>query len=508
MEKNKSKKRFLAGLFSVTAACCTPFLFAGCSENGKVDENAQSVFITGIEKATANSDGSTNFIVSYSNGKSSIITLENNNQTTNTITIDELFNKYKETNTEASFEDFVAKYLSIPKDNRQVINDCLNSCLKIYTEYTTTTISGDGFFSPYQQQKTVSRSCGSGVIYYMQKSENPDENYSYVITNYHVIYNMQANEDNNKSSPSGANKFARRIVGYLYGSEDTPTQDTTGTDGYPTYDYGNYGIEFEYIGGSITHDIAILKTNTSNLLRINGNAKAVEFADNYQVGETAIAIGNPENEGISVTEGVVSVDNEFIQLSIDNTVRNYRSIRMDTSIYGGSSGGGLFNTEGKLIGITNAGNGDDQNINYAVPVDIVRAVSSNIMRNYHSSNKTTPVTVTKITLGITLQDDMQSKYIYDPEEKQCKIVDTSIIESIVENSIAQNNLNLKVGDKIKAIVINDVTTKFDRYFEIGDAILYIKANDVISFVIERENEDGQFEQMTTPSYTVLPSDLN
>jgi len=205
---------------------------------------------------------------------------------------------------------------------------------------------------------------------------------------------------------------------------------------------------------------------------------------------------------------VVSVDNEFIQLSIDNTVRNYRSIRMDTSIYGGSSGGGLFNTGGKLIGITNAGNGNDQNINYAVPVDIVRAVASNLMRNYINSNQTAPVTVTKITLGITLQDDMQSKYIYDPEEKQCKIVDTSIIESIVENSIAQNNLNLKVGDKIKAIVINDVTTKFDRYFEIGDAILYIKANDVISFVIERENEDGQFEQMTTPSYTVLPSDLN
>ena len=43
----------------------------------------------------------------------------------------------------------------------------------------------------------------------------------------------------------------------------------------------------------------------------------VTFADGYSVGETAIAIGNSEGMGISVTKGIVSVDNEIIELDLE-----------------------------------------------------------------------------------------------------------------------------------------------------------------------------------------------
>ncbi len=135
------------------------------------------------------------------------------------------------------------------------------------------------------------------------------------------------------------------------------------------------------MGGTITCDLAVIRAKTQDVFNINPNVTEITFADSYTVGETAIAIGNSENEGISVTKGIVSVDNEYINYAIDNNIRSYRSMRIDTAIYGGNSGGGLFNKKGELIGITNAGDGTDQNINYAIPLNIVRPVIENIMFN-------------------------------------------------------------------------------------------------------------------------------
>ena len=206
------------------------------------------------------------------------------------------------------------------------------------------------------------------------------------MTNYHVIYDSKADADLN------GGMTARQVYCYLYGSEDTPVQKETGrtdSNGNPiyetdengciVYDYGDYGVKCDIVGGSIEKDLAVLRAKTSELKNINPDIKAVTLAEDYYVGETAIAIGNPENEGISVTKGVVSVDNEYITLSIDGTKRAYRSIRMDTALYGGNSGGGLFNAEGKLIGICNAGDSTDQNINYAIPLDIVKGTVGNIL---------------------------------------------------------------------------------------------------------------------------------
>lgn len=53
----------------------------------------------------------------------------------------------------------------------------------------------------------------------------------------------------------------------------------------------------------------------------------------------------------------------------------------------------------KLIGITNAGNDEDQNINYGIPIQIVKRVVDNILYYYDDTNA---VNVQKISLGITV----------------------------------------------------------------------------------------------------------
>ena len=103
------------------------------------------------------------------------------------------------------------------------------------------------------------------------------------------------------------------------------------------------------------------------------------------VGESAIAIGNPEGNGFSTSLGIVSVDSEYIEMTGADGVTNveFRVMRIDTAVNGGNSGGGLFNSKGELIGIVNAKiqSTTVENIAYAIPSNLAAAVADNII--YH-----------------------------------------------------------------------------------------------------------------------------
>ena len=355
--------------------------------------------------------------------------------------------------------------------------------MKVYTEFKVTSNTIVGW--QIQRVKAVSVMCGSAIVYKI------GEDYTYVITNYHVVYSADANSDN------GSN-IASRIVGYLYGSEDSPTDSGNKEDGYTVYNYGDYGIDFTFVGGSIDYDIALLKVETSKIREVNPNVKQITLAEDYYVGQTAIAIGNPENEGISATEGIVSVDNEYITLAIDGTSRNYRSIRIDTAIYGGSSGGGLFNVYGELIGITNAGNNTDQNINYAIPLEIVKAVAENVLYYYDGTN---PSQVKKATLGITVTTT-NSKYVYDTTLGYGKIKEDITVATVTENSLA-STLGLQENDVLLSVSVNSNKIMFSRSFEIGDFLLNVRAGDEVSFEIKRDDT-----VTNSNSYTIQYGDIN
>lgn len=194
----------------------------------------------------------------------------------------------------------------------------------------------------------------------------------YIVTYYHVVYNAAADEDKN-----GGSKIGCEIYCYLYGSESMPVISGYDDDDYYQYEYGDYAIECEYIGGSQETDIAVLRAEKEAVYAVNDNVRAVTLAEDYHVGESVYAIGNAEGEGITATEGIVSLDNEYIGLDIDEngTDESYRSIRFDTSIYHGNSGGGLFNARGELIGITNAGIDGYESICYAIPVSIAKGAA-------------------------------------------------------------------------------------------------------------------------------------
>jgi S1-C subfamily serine protease len=81
---------------------------------------------------------------------------------------------------------------------------------------------------------------------------------------------------------------------------------------------------------------------------------------NLQVGQTVYAIGAPQGLDRTLSQGLISALRE----TPDGTV-----IQTSAAISPGSSGGGLFDAEGRLIGITTFQTKLGQNLNFALPVD-------------------------------------------------------------------------------------------------------------------------------------------
>ncbi len=102
-------------------------------------------------------------------------------------------------------------------------------------------------------------------------------------------------------------------------------------------------------------------------------------SEDLMPGETAIAIGNPYGQTISVNAGIISGLHRNVPIpQPDGRVIEFpEMIQTDAAINSGNSGGPLLNINGELIGINTAMNNQAQNIGFAIPVDRVRSVLEN-----------------------------------------------------------------------------------------------------------------------------------
>ena len=479
--------------------------FSGCSAD------SDEAYILSIKKSDIESNDNTDvYIIQYSDGTSSTFTVSNGKDGEDgasgkdgkdgAISIEEVYDKYNEyleSNGEEpiSYSEFLKLYLKADIDYSVVINSTLNTSLKLYSEFieTKTVTNSWGIATGTTTSRAIYG--GSGVIYKIE------QDYTYILTNYHVVYSEYSNSDN---------KISYKIGGYMYGSEGSAKYKMSGnqyvTDNYGNqYDYEEGYIEFEYVGGSLEYDIAILKTETTNITSKNQNAKAIEFADGYNVGEMCFAIGNSEGYGLSATQGIVSVDSEYIEITIGGKDIYYRLLRMDTAIYHGNSGGGLFNKNGKLIGITNAGNNNDQNINYSIPVNIVKSVTENLMSNYDGTN---PSKVKKIKLGIKT-GVIDSSYALNSETGFSEIVEKITVKEFTDdNVIGKTSLGLNVDDVLTKFYIKKsgeteyTEYKLKRNFSL-ELLIDVRAGDCIKI---QYNRGGTL--YTSNEYIVDGSDLN
>jgi serine protease Do len=128
------------------------------------------------------------------------------------------------------------------------------------------------------------------------------------------------------------------------------------------------------VGTDPKTDVAVLKLEGSNFPAITlGDSSKV------QVGDYALAIGDPFGVGQTVTMGIVSAKGRG-NLGIED----YEDfIQTDAPINPGNSGGALVNDRGELIGINTAilshGSGGNEGIGFAIPVNLAQQVMNQIL---------------------------------------------------------------------------------------------------------------------------------
>ncbi|MFN9695374.1 MAG: trypsin-like peptidase domain-containing protein [Synechococcaceae cyanobacterium] len=136
-------------------------------------------------------------------------------------------------------------------------------------------------------------------------------------------------------------------------------------------------VEGKVVGLDKLTDLAVVKLRGSGPWPVAplGNSDAL------QVGDWAIAVGNPFGLDNTVTRGIISnLNRKASKLGI--TDKRLDLIQTDAAINPGNSGGPLLNADGEVVGInTLVRSGPGAGLGFAIPINRARNIASQLIAN-------------------------------------------------------------------------------------------------------------------------------
>ncbi len=158
-----------------------------------------------------------------------------------------------------------------------------------------------------------------------------------------------------------------------------------------TYTVSSTGFSVQFIDGTVASavtkgtdsqsDLAVLSVSMADLSAETRNAIRIAIvgnSDKVKVGQGVIAIGNALGYGQSVTTGIISALDRDVTTE-DGITR--REMQVDAAINPGNSGGGLFDANGKLIGINSAKSTAtySEGMGFAIPITSAEEIIEELM---------------------------------------------------------------------------------------------------------------------------------
>lgn len=187
------------------------------------------------------------------------------------------------------------------------------------------------------------------------------------------------------------------------------------------------------------------------------------------VGEVVVAIGNPLGTlGGTVTDGIISATERNITTS-DGTKMTL--LQTNAAINSGNSGGGLFNLDGKLVGIVNAKYAAEgvEGLAFAIPIDSAYTVELDLIEYGYVRGV---VDHGLVTLDVT-ESTLNSYYYRYKISKIGVYVVSSKYESAIQNK-----------DRIVSVNGTEITTTQ----ELEGLMESLAVGDTVRLVLERNNE--------------------
>ena len=277
--------------------------------------------------------------------------------------------------------------------------------------------------------KSTATAAGSGIII----SED-----GYILTNNHIV---------NSSSTSYYYELgkANKVTVTLY--NDSTKYDAT------------------IVGTDSQTDLAVIKIEKNGL-------KAAELGDSdaVQVGEFAMAIGNPLGLTDSVTAGIVSAVNREVS---DQDGNSYVAIQTDASINSGNSGGALVNSKGQVIGVNTlklSGTGVE-GVGFAIPINSTKEIYEQLIQY----NK-----VKRPYIGIDG---------YDLDEQTAE--DNNLVVGIYIKTIEDFSAGEKAGLKIGDVIVEVDGTKVTKMDELNAIKNQKQIGDTLKLKVFREGKEKE-----------------
>lgn len=323
----------------------------------------------------------------------------------------------------------------------QVVRDVREAVVQIKVESTVKAnrnpFFDDDFFrfffpSPGQQQRPVT-SMGSGFIY----EYNASTREAFIMTNNHV-----------------AERGKEGKITVTMADKKTYTATVVGLDA--------------------NTDVAVIKMKIGEKDKVTvaplGDSSALE------IGEWAIAIGNPFAEGLdrTVTLGVVSALGRYDIIQGNNPPLYQDFIQTDAAINPGNSGGPLLNIAGEVIGINTAiasTSGGNIGIGFAIPINLAKRVVDDLV----ASGK-----VQRAYIGI-LPQEITSDLV---EAFNLKEVSGVLIAKVEADSPAET-AGLQTGD----VILEIDGEKVSNVAKFRIAVSTAKIGTKIPIKILRDNKD-------------------
>jgi serine protease Do len=189
-------------------------------------------------------------------------------------------------------------------------------------------------------------------------------------------------------------------------------------------------------------------------------------SEELKVGQIVMALGNPFGltGGPTVTAGIISSLNRNLQF--ENGILEL--VQTDAAINPGNSGGPLINTKGEVVAINTAKIPYGQGIGFAVPINTVKSILTDLVENGHVSRPWLGISTVKLNARIA------SFY-------RLPIVHGALIVNVEPYSPA-DNAGLRRGDIIEEIDGN----KIEDPSQISSYIRKKKtANDKVTVIVNR-----------------------
>ncbi len=208
-------------------------------------------------------------------------------------------------------------------------------------------------------------------------------------------------------------------------------------------------------------------------------------SDSLEVGQRAIALGNPFGLRGTLTAGIISALGRSLPLgrvseAIGGRFTIPELIQTDAAINPGNSGGPLLDSQGRVIGVNTAYDASATGVGFAVPVNTVRRVAPVLIRDGHYVYPWLGVTGTDLSLDVIEAMNL-------PVRRGALVVD------VTPNSPAEK-AGLRGNDRTVQRTGREVRVG-------GDVIVAIDGQDVAQFedvlvYILRRTEVGQEVTLT------------